>query len=211
MYIPRYYREEDRLKIIEFMRAHEFATLVAVEKGKPLASQLLMEVVEEDGQLLINGHMSRTNPLWKLFETGVEVLVIFQGPHAYISPTWYNHLNVPTWNYQSVHAYGVPQILTDPAGYRAMLARLVERHEGSSAYRLEGLPQDFVEKNMAGTVGFQIPVSRLEAAFKLSQNRDDQDYRNIILQLETRQDDLSTGVAQAMRKNRRVDETPPSD
>lgn len=210
MYIPKHYREEDRRRIVEFMQEHGFAALVASDGERPVASHLLMEVIDENDALLINGHMSRANPLWKLLRPGHDVLVIFQGPHAYISPTWYNHLNVPTWNYQGVHAYGRPRLLSDGPEYRAMLSRLIARYEKGSSYRLENLPEDYVAKNMAGTVGFQIEVTRLEAGFKLSQNRDDEDYRNIILELEARGDDLSNGVAAAMRRGRRLDETPSS-
>jgi len=211
MYIPKRYREEDRRKIVEFMQEYGFVTLVASDADKPVACHLIVEVVEEGDAQLINGHMSRANPLWNLFRPGAEVLVIFQGPHAYISPTWYNHVNVPTWNYQSVHAYGEPRVVTGEAEYRDMLSRMIARYEGASSYRLDGLPGDFVAESMAGTVGFQVQGKRLEASFKLSQNRDDEDYRNIILELEARPDDLSHGVAAAMRSHRSLDESPPAD
>ena len=96
MYTPKLYREEDRVKIIEFLRQNEFATLATYDGEKPIASHLLVEVFEDGEKLFINGHMSRANPLWKTIEMNSEVLVIFQGPHTYISPTWYNHVNVPT-------------------------------------------------------------------------------------------------------------------
>jgi transcriptional regulator len=201
MYISKLYREEDRAKILEFLRQNEFAILVTYDGEKPTASHLLMEVVEEGENLFLNGHMSRVNPLWKTFETNPEMLVIFQGPHTYISPTWYNHVNVPTWNYQAVHVYGSPRIVTGDE-YYAMLSRLIVRHEGGTSYRMEGLPQDFVEKQMNGTVGFQINVSRIEANYKLSQNRDDEDYHNIISRLHEREDEMSHQVAEAMKKQR---------
>jgi transcriptional regulator len=203
MYISKLYREEDRSKIVEFLRQNEFATLVTYDGEKPTASHLLMEVVEDGEALQLNGHMSRANPLWKTFESNPEVLVIFQGPHTYISPTWYNHVNVPTWNYQVVHMYGAPRIVTDHEEYKAMLSRLVARHEGSSSgYRLETLDPDFVVKQMQGTVGFQIVVTRIEANYKLSQNRDDEDYHNIIAHLHERQDEMSHQVAEAMERER---------
>lgn len=201
MYISKLYREEDRAKILEFLRQNEFATLVTYDGEKPAASHLLMEVVEAGGELFINGHMSRANSLWKAFDTNPEVLVIFQGPHTYISPTWYNHVNVPTWNYQAVHVYGSPRIVTDEE-YYAMLSRLIARHEGGTNYRMENLPQDFVEKQMNGTVGFQVKVTRVEANYKLSQNRDDEDYHNIISRLNEREDEMSHQVAEAMEKQR---------
>ena len=202
MYIHKLYREENREKILEFLRQNDFATLVAYDGEKPIASHLLMEIIEDSGNLFVNGHMSKANSLWKMFEKNPEVLVIFHGPHTYVSPTWYNHVNVPTWNYQSVHVYGKPRVITEHNEVYEVLKRLIARHEANSPYKLETLPQDFVEKEMKGIVAFQIEVKRVEANYKLSQNRDDENYRSIVAHLEERTDDLSHGVAQAMRRNR---------
>jgi transcriptional regulator len=202
MYISKLYREEDREKILEFLRQNEFAILVAHDGEKLTASHLMMAVLEEGERLFINGHMSKANPLWKTFENNPEVLVIFQGPHTYISPTWYNHVNVPTWNYQAVHIYGKPRIISERDENYALLSHLVTRHEGSTKYRLETLPQDFVEKEMKGIVAFQLEVTRIEANYKLSQNRNDDDYHNVISQLEKREDEMSHGVAEAMKSQR---------
>ena len=202
MFIPKLYREDDAQKILAFMRENEFATLVTYDGEKPVAGHLLVEVTETDGNVVIYGHMSRVNPLWKTFDPAKEALLIFQGPHTYISATWYNHVNVPTWNYVSVHAYGKPELVTDHDEVYALLSRLVKRHEGASDYRMESLPQDFVEKEMKGVAAFKLDVTRLEAAYKLSQNRNDEDYRNIVIQLEARGDELSDGVAKIMRQRR---------
>ena len=201
MYISKLDREEDRAKILEFLRQNEFAVLVTHDGEKPIASHLLMEVVEVGENLFINGHMAKANPQWKTFGKNDEVLVIFQGPHAYISPTWYNHVNVPTWNYQAVHVYGKLKIV-EAKEYYAMISRLIKRHESGTDYRLESLPQDFVERQMNGTVGFQIAVTRIEANYKLSQNRSDEDYHNIISRLKEREDEMSHAVAEAMEKQR---------
>jgi len=202
MYISKLYREEDRGKILEFIRQNEFAVLVTYDGEKPTASHLLMEVMEDGERLFVNGHMSKANPLWKTFEKNPEVLAIFQGPHTYISPTWYNHVNVPTWNYQAVHIYGKPRIVTDHEEYKSMLSRLVARHEGETSYRVETLDPDYVVDHMRGTVGFQIDVTRIEANYKLSQNRDDEDYHNIVARLDERKDEMSHGVAEAMKEIR---------
>ena len=202
MYISKLYREEDKQKILEFLHQNEFATLVTYDGEKPAASHLLMEVVDDGERLFVNGHMSKANPLWKTFEKNPEVLVIFQGPHTYISPTWYNHVNVPTWNYQAVHVYGNPRIVTDHDETYNLLKKLIVRHEAASHYRLETLPQDFVEKEMKGIVAFQIEETRIEANYKLSQNRSDEDYHNIVSQLEARRDEMSHGVAEAMKEKR---------
>ena len=128
--------------------------------------------------------------------------VIFQGPHTYISPTWYNHVNVPTWNYQAVHIYGKPRIVTDQAEVYELLSRLILRNESDAAYRLETLSQDFVMKEIKGIVAFQVEVTRIEANYKLSQNRNDEDYHNIVARLNEREDEMSHQVADAMRVQR---------
>ncbi len=202
MYTPKLYREEDRSKILEFIRENEFATLICHDGQRPVAGHLLVEVIEEGEQLLIDSHMSRANPLWKTFESNTEVLIIFQGPHTYISPTWYNHVNVPTWNYQAVHVYGKPRLVTEYREAYQLLKRLIDRHERNGHYNMESLPEDFVEKEIRGIMAFQIEVTRIEANYKLSQNRNDEDYWNIVSHLEKREDDLSHAVAEAMKKQR---------
>ncbi|MEO5887331.1 MAG: FMN-binding negative transcriptional regulator [Anaerolineales bacterium] len=202
MYIPKLYREEDRAKILEFIRQNDFAVLVTYDGEKPVASHLLMEVVEEDEAIFVNGHMSRANSHWKTFEKNPEALVIFHGSHTYISPTWYNHVNVPTWNYQSIHVYGKPRLITEYDQSYSLLKRLVDRYETNGHYKMETLPQDFVEKEIKGIVAFKLEVTRIEANYKLSQNRKDEDHANIITQLEERTDDFSHGVAEAMRQQR---------
>lgn len=204
MYIHKLYREENREKIFEFLRQNDFATLVAYDGEKPVASHLLMEIVEDGEQLFVNGHMSKANPLWRTLETNPDVLVIFQGPHTYISATWYDHINVPTWNYQSVHVYGKSRLIQEHVEAYGLLKRLIDRHEPNSAYKLETLPQDFVLKEMKGIMAFQIEVNRIEANYKLSQNRDDVNYRRVVAHLEERTDDLSGQVAKAMRQNRQL-------
>lgn len=202
MYTPKLYREEDRTRILEFLTQNEFATVVAYDGEKPVAGHLMVDVLEKDGALFVDGHMSRANSLWKTFETNPEVLVIFQGPHTYISASWYNHVNVPTWNYQSVHAYGTPQLVTDRDQVYTLLKRLMDRHEMGTAYNMDTLPPDFVEKEMRGVMAFRIEVTRMEASYKLSQNRNDEDYWNIVSHLDERTDELSHGVADAMRRQR---------
>ncbi len=202
MYTPKLYREEDRSKILEFMRENEFVTLVSHDGQRPVASHLLVEVIEEGERLLVNGHMSRGNPLWKTFEHNQDVLLVFQGPHTYISPTWYNHVNVPTWNYQAVHLYGKPRLIAEYGETYQLLKRLIDRHERSGHYKMDALPQDFVEKEIRGVMAFQIEATSIEANYKLSQNRNDEDYWNIVTELEKREDELSHGVAEAMRRQR---------
>ena len=201
MHIPKLYREEDRAKIVEFLRANGFPALVSHDGGKLIATHLPVEVVENtDGSLTVLGHMSRANPQWKSFGEQ-EVLLIFQGAHTYISPRWYNHVNVPTWNYINVHVYGKVRML-EGEELKTLLSDLVTKHETGTSYSMEGLPADFVEKEMRGVAGFALEVTRLDAASKLSQNRDDESYASIISHLEARGDDASAEIAQEMRNRR---------
>lgn len=205
MYISNYYREEDLGKIADFVREHDFATLVLSQEGIPVASHLLMDFeADSDGTWLINSHMARANKLWRAFDSAREVLLIFGGPNTYISPTWYNHLNVPTWNYVAIHLYGTPRVIDGGPELQDILSRLIKRYETKTNYRLESLPPDFVGIEMRGTIGFQVRVTRVEANFKLSQNRNDEDHTNIIRQLEARGDEQSVAIANEMKKSSKI-------
>ena len=203
MYVSHFYREEDLKKVADFVREHDFATMVLSQDNIPVASHLLMDFeTSPDGTWLVSGHMARANKLWRAFDSAQEVLLIFGGPNTYISPTWYNHLNVPTWNYIAVHLYGAPRVIASGPELEEILARLIKRYETQSDYRMETLPADFREKEMRGIVGFQVKVTRVEANFKLSQNRNDEDHANVIQQLEARGDEQSLAIANEMKKNR---------
>lgn len=203
MHIPKLYREEDRAKIIEFLKGNGFPALVSHDGEKLVATHLPTEVIENaDGLLTIMGHMSRANPQWRSFG-GQEVLLIFQGAHTYISPRWYNHVNVPTWNYMMVHVYGKARMLEGQELYD-LLDTLVKLHEVNTSYSLNELPKDFVEKEMKGVAGFAVEVTRIEAGYKLSQNRDDESYGNIVNELVKRGDESSVDVAEEMRAKRKI-------
>ena len=207
MYIPSRYRELDPDIIEQFLRDNDFATLVSFDGQQLVATHLLVDFEHRaDDSLILNGHMARANKHWRTFEDGREVLTIFAGPHTYISPRWYNHTNVPTWNYMAVHVYGRPRVITENAELFALLKRLVDKHEGGSGaatpYRLEDLPEDFAHKQMQAIVGFQIEITRMEASFKLSQNRDQESFDNVVTELYRRTDDNSLAVAAEMQQRR---------
>lgn len=201
MYLPKRYREEDHDRIVEFLKENAFPALVSQDGGRLMATHLPVEVLENpNGSLTILGHMSRGNPQWRSFGEQ-EVLLIFQGAHTYISPRWYNHVNVPTWNYLMVHVYGTVRMLEGQALYD-LLSQLVKKHEVETGYDMEGLPSDFVEKEIRGVAGFALDVTRMDAAYKLSQNRDDESYANIVRELEKRDDDASLKIASEMKDRR---------
>lgn len=201
MYIPKHFLEEDQQKILAFLKQNNFPAIVSFDGRVPIATHAPVEVVEnENGAITVYAHISRANPQWKTFNNQ-EILLIFQGAHTYISPRWYNHVNVPTWNYMMIHVYGRPRILTGDELY-ALLSRLVHIHEETTAYSLEGLPQDFVEKQIKGVVGLAIEVTRIDAGYKLSQNRNDEDHENIVQELDKLGGANSAAVAKAMREKR---------
>ncbi|WP_193367066.1 FMN-binding negative transcriptional regulator [Pelagibius marinus] len=180
MYVPEAFRLDDPQRIAAVVRAHDFALLVTAADGVPQATHLPFMYDPEAGEHgTLLAHMARPNPQWRDFEklaaAGREALVIFQGPHSYISPTWYGEgpPNVPTWNYVAVHAYGLPKVIEEPERVRALLDRLVATQEAGldPAWSTAGLTEKYVAGMQRGLVAFEIPVSRLEAKAKLSQNK----------------------------------------
>lgn len=203
MYIPKLFREDDRHTLHSLMRQYSFATLLTQHDGAPFASHLPCVLRADQGPYgTLVAHMARANPQWHDFTEGQEALVIFQGPHAYVSPSWYGvHPSVPTWNYTAVHAYGVPQIINDPEALHDLLGELVRTYEAPSAHpwRFE-LPEEYLHNMMQGIVGFTMPITRLEGKYKLSQNRPAQDRPRVVAALEAQGDALSADVARLMRQ-----------
>jgi transcriptional regulator len=143
--------------------------------------------------------LSRANKQWKHLGGQTDALVIFGGPHAYISPRWYDHLNVPTMNYVAVHAYGKPRLVEDPAEVYQLLKSQIEQYEEKpDEYNITTLPEQFLEAEMRGLVAVELEVDRWQGNFKLSQNRDEKNYRNIVAQLGDTGND--TGIVEAMKR-----------
>ena len=196
MYIPKYYREEDRQKILAFLGQNNFAALVTFDGEKPIATHAPVEVVESENGWTIYGHFSRANPQRKTFGEQ-EALLIFQGAHTYISARWYDEVDVPTWDYMIVHVYGKVREIQGDELY-SVLSRLVQNHESKTTYRLEGLPQDMVQKEIKGVFGFAVDVTRIDGGYKLSQGRTDEERKKIVGELEKRGDENSKVIAGAI-------------
>lgn len=203
MYSPANFKIEDRGELLAFMRQHSFATIVTHDGTVPHATHMPVLVREAEGAHgTLLTHMARANPQWRHFENGQEVLVMFTGPHAYISPAWYaTEPAVPTWNHTAVHVYGRPRIVDDPARFTAMLHELIEFYESPRANRWPGvLPDEFRDRLMAGIVGIEIEITRIEGKFKLSQNRNDADRAGVIAALSASDDPTDRDVATLMKK-----------
>ncbi len=203
MYQPPHFTVTDRSRLVALMQERSFAMLTTVAEGEPFVSHLPLlweDDGSEHGRLL--GHMARANPQWRHFASGANALAVFAGPHAYISPSWYDSKNqVPTWNYAAVHAYGAPQIVEDQAAVLNILQRLVGTYEGGFAapWRMEGLP-DGVAANMSrAIVAFVLPIARLEGKWKLGQNKSAADRIGTAVALEQLGGEDNLAIAAATR------------
>jgi transcriptional regulator len=202
VYRPPAFREDRREVLHELIRRHSFGTLVSMLDGEPFATPLpflLDSARGEHGTLM--GHMARANPHWRGFAGGADALVLFQGPHAYISPSWYaTRVAVPTWNYVAVHASGRPRLLEDEEMVRTLLAHTVREFESPLAqpWDIDQLDREVVTRMMGAIVAFEIPISRLEGKRKLNQNRSDTDRQGVVDALRRQGDPLGVDVADLM-------------
>ncbi|MFJ7826130.1 FMN-binding negative transcriptional regulator [Psychrobacillus sp. NPDC096623] len=201
MYIPKFFKVTNINEILEFMQENSFATLVTTKKGKPIASHLPLQLHKQGEDYYITGHMAYGNPQWRTFQSCEDVLVIYQGSHSYISSSWYGHENVPTWNYQAVHVYGQASILGEEE-LKQDLITLLEKYEKQrdNPVLWGKLSPELLESEIKGIVGFKIKVEEVQAAYKLSQNRNEEDYQNIIEKLQEEENLNSHQLAEVMKK-----------
>ena len=202
VYLPPHFTETDEKVLLGHIDRHDFALLIT-KSTELIASQVPFLKEQRDGKLYLMGHLARPNPQCADLAAGGEALVVFHGPHAYISPSWYGaQPAVPTWNYASIHAYGTSRAISDKDWLNDLLRRLSERHEAREAnpWRMQDQPTAFLDGMLNGIVGFEIAVTRLEGKFKLSQNRPAADRPRIIAALEARADADSHAVARLMRE-----------
>ena len=201
MYSPSYNRVEDRAELLAFMQANSFAVLVTGTGGTLHASHLPVMVQEQGKDVVLDMHMAKANAQWKEFFDD-EVMVVFSGPHAYISPRWYvDRERVPTWNYAAVHAYGTPRIVSDPRLKYESQRRLVAALDPEWLPQFDALRQDYVDSMLDGIVNFQIAITRLETRWKLSQNRSRREQELIAAQLEKSADSAERALAALTRKH----------
>jgi transcriptional regulator len=201
MYSPPYNRIEDRRELIEFLRANNFPVLVTGTGGTLHASHLPVTIHEQGEQIVIDMHMAKNNPQWREFLDD-EVLVIFSGPHAYVSPRWYEEKErVPTWNYTAVHAYGIPKIISEKEKKHGAQRHLIELMDPQWLPRFDALSPKYVEMMLEGIVNFEIAVTRLDTRWKLSQNRGRREMELIAAQLDKSADSAERALAALTRKH----------
>jgi len=201
MYSPAYNRVDDRAELLAFMRANSFPILVTGTGGVLHASHLPVTVHEEGPQIVIDMHMAKNNPQWQEFLDD-EAMVVFAGPHAYISPRWYEEQErVPTWNYTAVHAYGVPKIISEKKAKFESQRRLIASLDPQWLPKFDALRQEYVGMMLDGIVNFSIPAARIETRWKLSQNRGRREMELIAAALEKSGDSNERALAALTRKH----------
>lgn len=205
MYVPSDFSPSEQTEILNFLKDNPFGTLISnSDNVEPIATHLPLLLKSESEEMLFEGHIARNNKHADLLRSGRTALTIFQGPHAYISSSVYGHQNVPTWNYQSVHVYGTISLMKDEELIKH-LHEMVDHHESGREHRLDyaSLPEEMLNAYRKEILGFRITPYRVEAAFKLSQNRNKTDFENIITDLDT--DKKNRSIIEAMNRSRKKD------
>jgi transcriptional regulator len=204
MYVPPHNRIDDRPTLVAFMRAHSFAALVTDGEQGLRATHLPVVVEHEGDRVRLLAHVARANPQWRDFADGREAMMIFAEPHAYVSPRHYERAEtVPTWNYAAVHAYGSPRIVEDRDEKHAQQAKLIAMHDAEYGARFPDLPREYVDRMLGAIVAFAVDVTRLDARFKLSQEKLPVERERIIAALEGSRDSWAVETAGLMRKHHR--------
>lgn len=204
MYIPDLYKNENVEAIRSFLKSNSFGILVNQTEGKLWGTHIPLELeTNRQGKEVLFGHVSKENPQWQAFENNNDVLAIFSGPHSYISSSWYDHENVPTWNYIAVHVYGKTRIIEGEELLFA-LKKLVDKYETPSKnpVKIENLSEETM-KQTNGLVAFEIEITEIQAITKLSQNRDDKNHAMIISELQKCPNQNAQHIACEMVKQRK--------
>ena len=202
MYKLPYFTEENQEKVIAFMKENSFAIVTGFGDEYPVASHLPLAIeIKEDGKMFLSGHLMKNTDHHKAFEKHENVLVVFNGPHTYVSASWYTKQDVAsTWNYITVHAKGKIKFTDDEGTYKAIKA-VTNKYEGTgTAASFDKLPQEYVERLMKAIVGFEIEVVSFDNVFKLSQNHNDETRKSIVEHLHQRGDEQSGSIAKEMEK-----------
>lgn len=198
MYTPVYARNENEEDLKDFIRKNGFGIVVSTVEGKLWATHIPLILIGDK----LQGHVSRGNKQWRALPQNEEVMVIFQGPNTYVSSSWYDHENVPSWNYIAVHVYGKAHIQSEEELIES-LRQLTKKYEHDSVHpvSVDTMSEKFLHTELRGTIGFEIAIERMEASYKLSQNRDEKNHTQIISELEKRGDHNAVSVANEMRKH----------
>jgi transcriptional regulator len=204
MYIPASFKVTDQAVILSFVERFDFATLLTpLSSGDIHVTHLPLLLERGENGVILRGHVARANEHWRDFDGAIRSLAIFQGPHGYVSPSWYKtQPAVPTWNYATVHAHGSPRIIQSVDSTTSILRDLVRNHEGDrpNPWRMEELPEDFYRHMVSSIVAFEMPIDKLEAKFKLGQNRSSEDRQGVVNALSEEVSPDAKTLAEFMRQ-----------
>ena len=202
MYVPKHNQLEDRAAQLAYMRAYSFAALATAGPAGLMATHLPFVIEEEGGRITLLAHMARANPQWRDFAAAADALVIFMQPHAYVSPRLYDsRQNVPTWNYVAVHAYGRPVLIEERAAKMELQQKLIGKHDAGYLAQMAELPESYIDARLAAIVSFSIAVTRIDARYKLSQDKNPAERERIAQALEADGEGLAADTARLMRKH----------
>ena len=207
MYVPPHFLEDDKAALHRAIGETRLATLVTLGSEGMEASHVPILLDEGEGPYgAIRGHLARANPQWRRATAETPALVMFLGPDAYVSPNWYATKRetgkvVPTWNYLAIHAYGRVEFFEDAERLRAIVTSLTQRHEGrrEKPWAVSDAPEDYIQAQLRGIIGFRLPIDRLEGKWKLSQNRPEADRRGVVEGLEGEGGAPESAIAQRMK------------
>ena len=204
MYVPKINQIEDQAALLAYMRAYSFAALATAGPGGLTATHLPFVIEEEGGRITLLAHMAKANPQWRDFAAGAEALVIFMQPHAYVSPRLYDsRQNVPTWNYVAVHAYGRPLLIEERAAKIELQKKLIRQHDPGYLTQMAELPDSYLDARLAAIVSFSLAVTRIDARYKLSQDKNPAERERIARELEAGGDGVAVETARLMRERSR--------
>jgi len=201
VYIPEHFVLRDHAAAIAFMKSNPFVILVSATEDAPFASHVPVVIRESGDQLILRGHVAKANPHWRYLEQNPQCLTIFHGPHAFVSTSNYvTRENVPTWNYGAVHVYGNARVYSSPEALQGMLHDLIATFEAAYAQQWDGFDQAYRDRMLSHIVGFEITATKLEAKFKLGQNRTKEEQSNMLASLSKSEDTAVSGVARLMQQ-----------
>ena len=202
MYVPKINQVENRAALLAYMRAYSFAAMATSGAGGLMATHMPFVIEEAGGQVTLLAHMAKANPQWRDFAGGGEALVIFMQPHAYVSPRLYDsRQNVPTWNYVAVHAYGRPVLIEERAAKIELQKKLIRQYDEAYLPQLAELPESYMDAKLGAIVSFSMAVTRIDARFKLSQEKNPAERERIAHEFEASGDSVAVETAQLMRKH----------
>ena len=199
MYIPKLFKEEDQNTLVSIMQQNAFATIVTIdEKGRPIATSLPFLIKRQNEKIILEAHFAKNNPQWRHLENNQQVLVIFNGPHCYISPSWYKNAGVPTWDYVTVHAYGSATLFKSDQQIAELIEALSDKYEENQEYPWQAKGR-YPTKMLNAIVGFEINVQELQGKVKIGQNKTQNDLKGVLNTLEKSSSEQELAIANLIK------------